>query len=117
MSVFFHVGDNFISSEDSSPIGYTESGLTYLIIVQFEKFKNWHTQDFNTAPKNVAITSRDVMRDDVMHDDIITATITLQSLILTLVAMQFLWAYLKNRVIDFAHFLACEFIWQSRQHM
>ena len=28
MSVFFLVGDTFISSEDSSPIEYTESGLT-----------------------------------------------------------------------------------------
>ena len=32
MSVFFLVGDNFISWEDSSPIEYTESGLTNCLI-------------------------------------------------------------------------------------
>ena len=35
MSVFFLIGDNFISSEDLSPIEYNESGL-----IHFKEYKN-----------------------------------------------------------------------------
>ncbi len=44
------------------------------------------------------------------HDDVITATVNLQSLILTLVAEQLLWAHLKNHAVDFAHF------WQANSY-
>ena len=49
------------------------------------------------------------MRDEVTRDDVVTKDVTklslsLQSLSLMLDAKQLLWAYLQNRMVDFAHF-------------
>ena len=92
--------------------GFTEMVVTPLIIVRFERFENWHSQDCNTYSEKLVMTSRPTSCARWRHarDDVIIATVNLQSLILTVVAKQLLWAYLKNRWVDFAHF------WQAGRY-
>ena len=81
-----------------------------LIIVRFEKFKNWHAQDSEPVQWGVEMMSRAMayprwrhVRDDVTKD-VTRLSLLLQSLSLILVAKQLLGVYLKNRMVDFAHF-------------
>ncbi len=57
-------------------IGPGDLWCNTLIMVQCEKFKNWHNQDSNTVPNSLIMTSHDITHamTSRAHDDIIMTT-------------------------------------------